>query len=169
MPKSHFWGIFWHFKPKWSSALQMEYPKKVSLFLAEISNLSCQYIRFQIGEEYKTSVLIAWVIPISLKNLKFWIFQEIMHLCYPKNWKKGHLLSKTWKSQYIFLGKKINGYKKLQILPSKLLFYFHFQFWSLRQLWHNKATFTMASMKVLPPVFCYLKWLKWWFFLPFLY
>jgi hypothetical protein len=33
----------------------MEYPKKASFFLAEISNLSCQYIRFWIGKEFRTS------------------------------------------------------------------------------------------------------------------
>ena len=53
--KSHFWGTFGHFKPKRSSALKMEYPKKASFFLAEISNLSCQYIRFWIGKEFRTS------------------------------------------------------------------------------------------------------------------
>ena len=61
---------------------------------------------------------------------------------YPKNLVKslgpqnlnGHLPSKTRSLDIGFWEKIFCGSKKFQILPSKQLFYFHFQFWSLRQL-----------------------------------
>ena len=94
--KSHFWGTFWHFKPKRSSALKMEYPKKVSFFLAEISNLSCQYIKFRISEEFRTSKFkLDELFQFFQKISNFGVFKEKCVYTIQKIGKKGHIPSKT--------------------------------------------------------------------------
>ena len=96
--KSHFWGIFWHFKPKRVSTLKMEFPKNASFFLAEISNLSYQYIRFRIGEEFRTS-------KFELDEL-FLFFQKISKFGFFKK-KCVYAIQK--------IGKKVISHQKLEI------------------------------------------------------